>query len=108
MELWFRAVQWIADLNARKIAIFLLSVLVSLLLYRLYNLEQENGRMANRIDARNNRCDSIISAYEIRIQEVNDKRTDEIKAAGEYWKTKVEELQERLYEEHKTLHKIRR
>lgn len=108
MELWWKISRWITTLDAKRIAVFLLTVLVSLLLYRLYTLEQENVRINTGITILNDRHDSILGIYEQKLQECNNTRFQENKEVSEYWRKKFDELQERLYEEHQAVNKMKR
>jgi len=107
-EMWFRIVRWVTSLDAKKMVIFLCSLIISLVLYENYNLRHENERLDSRVITNDGRSDSIVAILKADLQECNDKRFQDLEKSNAYWSQKYEELEKQLHEDYKTVKQIRR
>jgi len=113
-ELWVKFVQWLTTLDSKKLVIFLLSAIVTLILYDAHllrqdneSLKEENVRLNSYITLNSDRRDSITQASNEKLQDCNDARLKDIQATNIYWKEKFENLEARLHQEYKTVKKRR-
>lgn len=108
LKIVFDIWRWIVSLDSKKIVIFLFSLVITLLLLENYNLRNDNNRLSDRSDARDLRNDSNKAILEKRLQDCEAEKFSIIQESNKYWAAKVAELEERLYEDYKTVKKLKR
>lgn len=107
-ELWFKVSQWFVRLKKDKALLAVMSVFIGLIVFENYRLREDNQRLTDNHSNREHRTDSILDIANKRLQECNDKRQSDLEEANKYWSDKVEKLEDRLYEDFKTIKQIRR
>lgn len=100
LDLVFRVYQWLVTLDAKKIVIFLFSLVVTILIYENYTLRNNNERLTGRVDTNADRCDSIKAVLEERLQGCNDEKFKMVQETSVFWAKKVAELEERMYKDY--------
>lgn len=114
-DLWVKVTQWLTTLDSKKLVIFLLSAIVTIILYDQYllrednkHLKQENGRLNSVITTGRDRSDSLVSVANRRVQECTEARMQDIQNTTKYWQQRFENLEQRLHEEYRTVKKSKR
>jgi len=108
MELVFRIVKWVTTLDTKKLLILALLAILGLLGYMLYESKQDTIVLARKVDTTERKKDSIIAVLTKEVQECGNQRMQDLQKSNAHWAQKFEELQERLYEDYKTIDKIKR
>lgn len=108
VRLAFDVWKWIVSLESKKIVIFLFSLVITLLLLENYNLRNDVTRLSDRGDARDVRSDSLKAILEKRVQDCEEEKFRIVEESNKYWAQKVAELEDRLYQDYRTVKKLKR
>jgi len=104
-QLWISLVQWLTTLSYKKISIFLLSLLVTLLGYSRWELKTENSELHIRVYNLTSANDSISNDSRQKVLECNQARREEAEKATNYWRERFEELEEKMYSQYRNIKK---
>lgn len=106
-DLFFKIARWFVNLDAKKAVLFLLSLIVFFLLVENYNDQQEYNRLDSAYTSNMRRFDSIRATLEKRLEDCHDKRYEDLETSSKYWSEKYDKLEKQLYEDYKTVKRIK-
>lgn len=107
VQIWINLIQWLTTLTERKLLVFLLSLLITLLSYSRWELKNENTRLAVRIDHINSANDSLLQIAENQTKRCEELRLKALEESNNYWKEKFEKMEERIHNQYKEIREIK-
>lgn len=107
VQIWINLTQWLTTLTERKLVIFLISLLLTIISYRSWELKNENTRLALRIDHINSTNDSLLSIARNKNQECEELRLKTLEESNNYWREKFEKMEERIHNQYREIKDIK-